>query len=244
MNPQNQKQPCEPGRVARFADRWNKPAIGSNRNLGLGMRMSNGMSLAALVLGTAGSALAADLTVSMMPSHHQNEHYAKAVVGQPIQVWGKVSGGDYAGYTIDFGDGSAPATGDSVMDPSFVGSEHAYQLPGEYLATLSITNTAGAVFERSATISVRSNPDQQTKIDIANEKALVYLYRNRTVTDSGTCWFPEANNGKIITATAAVSLAYQKNGHQASNNAVADIYRELVLDANRYLRACTKTHGL
>ncbi len=228
MNPQNQKQPCEPGRVARFADRWNKPAIGSNRNLGLGMRMSNGMTLAALVLGTAGSALAADLTVSMMPSHHQNEHYAKAVVGQPIQVWGKVSGGDYAGYTIDFGDGSVPATGDSVPKPEFINSLHSYTQSGTFVASLSVTNTSGLVFDRKVNIKVVATPCEQDKIDMAVEKGLLNLYQTWPMF-MGPNTQQETNLDPFTIASMSATLfAFEKNGHLSGNNPVADVYQQLV----------------
>jgi hypothetical protein len=228
MNPQNQKQPCEPGRVARFADRWSKLAIGSNRNLGLGIRLSNGMSLAALVLGTAGSALAADLTVSMMPSHHQNEHYAKAVVGQPIQVWGKASGGDYAGYTIDFGDGSVPATGDSVPKPEFINSLHSYTHSGTFVASLSVTNSDGKVFDRKVNIKVVAAPSEQDKIDIAIEKGLLNLYQ-AWPNLMGPNTLQETNlDAFTIASMSATLLAFEKNGHLSGNNPVADVYQQLV----------------
>lgn len=228
MNPQNQKQPCEPGRVARFADRRNRPAIGSDRNLGLGMRMSNGMSLAALVLGTAGSALAADLTVSMMPSHHQNEHYAKAVVGQPIQVWGKASGGDYAGYTIDFGDGSAPATGDSVPKPEFINSLHTYTHSGTFVASLSVTNTDGKVFDRKVNIKVVGTPSEQDEIDMAVEKGLLNLYQKWFESLDPTSPLDPNLNRVTVAEMGSALLAFQKSGHLSKNNPVADVYQDLV----------------
>lgn len=49
--------------------------------------------------------------VSMMPSYNQNPTYANAAINEPIQVWGRVSGGSgtYPTYTLDFGDGTSEA---------------------------------------------------------------------------------------------------------------------------------------
>lgn len=238
MNPQNKKQHCEPGRVARFADRWRKPAAGSSYGLGLCM------SLAALVLGAGGSALAGDLTVSMMPSHHQNQHYAKAVVGQPIQVWGKVSGDDYAGYTIDFGDFTAPATGETVVDPNFINTEHTYTSTGTYVASLSVTNSLGQVFDRKVNIKVLAVPNEQDKIDIAVEKGLLNLYRHASVLPGNFRFVGTRDDGSDdIAAIGAAVLAFEKSGHLPENDAVADVYQNLVKLGLDKLKNQTQTPG-
>jgi hypothetical protein len=173
----------------------------------------------------------------MMPSHHQNEHYAKAVVGQPIQVWGKASGGDYAGYTIDFGDGSAPATGDSVPKPDFINSLHSYTHSGTFVATLSVTNTDGKVFDRKVNIKVVATPSEQDKIDIAVEKGLLNLYGKASGLP-GSCKFygTQFSEHDETAATAAAVLAFEENGHLPTNDPVADIYQNLVNQGLLYLK--------
>lgn len=72
------------------------------------------------------------------------------------------------------------------------------------------------------------NPDQQTKIDIAKEKALLYLYLNRKNSFRGYCWATDNNNSKKIAATGAALIAFEKNGHRESNDPIADVYQEVV----------------
>ena len=67
---------------------------------------------------------AAPLAVSMMPSYNQNPTYANAAINEPIQVWGRVSGGSgtYINYDLDFGDGTSTSFnfGGPVLGPATI----------------------------------------------------------------------------------------------------------------------------
>ena len=76
-------------------------------------KLSICVPLALVALSGNLSAQAQPLVVSMMPSYNQSLTYANAAINEPIQVWGRVSGGSgtYGTYTIDFGDGTPVASG-------------------------------------------------------------------------------------------------------------------------------------
>ena len=73
----------------------------------------------------------------------------------PITVTFDLSGsqdpdGEIVGWTLDFGDGSAPATGTDVTVPV----EHTYEAEGTYTATLEVEDNAGKKDQASVVITV------------------------------------------------------------------------------------------
>jgi len=73
----------------------------------------------------------------------------------PITVTFDLSGsqdpdGEIVGWTLDFGDGSTPATGTDVTTPV----QHTYQAEGSYTATLEVEDNAGKKDQTSVVITV------------------------------------------------------------------------------------------
>ena len=103
----------------------------------------------------------------------------------PITVTFDLSGsqdpdGEIVGWTLDFGDGSTPATGTDVTVPV----EHTYEAEGTYTATLEVEDNAGKKDQASVVITVmaprvyfssnRNFPWQifRVKLDGTEEEAL------------------------------------------------------------------------
>ena len=198
-------------------------------------------SLVMLVMAAmAVNASAAALTVSMMPSYSQNLTYANAAINQGIQVWGRVSGGSgtYTTYTLDFGDGTAAATGTvnngftsfQIGGPDFIQAMHTYTTGGSKTVTLTVSDNAGATASRSAVIRVLLAPTHDENVNMAIEKGLIYLYRNQSrYTTAGnvvTQWGSggEYGNG----ASGAALMSFAENGHLYTSNPVDYVYAETV----------------
>jgi len=165
----------------------------------------------------------------MMPSYSQHSTYANAVVNEPISVWGRAwSGAQPLSYSFDFGDGSSPSNG-VASDPTFIGVQHIYTAGGSKTATMTITDAWGRSVLRQTVIRVFLTPTHDTRVNMAIEKGLLWIYRNQTAADTNkSCWV-HSNGGEYTEGSSAFALnAFQENGHWAYNNYEADAYAETV----------------
>jgi len=166
--------------------------------------------------------------ISMMPSYSQNSTYANTVLNDSVTVWGRVWSGvaPYA-YTLDFGDGSDPATG-SVNDPKFIGQSHAYTSGGSKTATLSVTDGLGRTVTRQAVIRVFLTPTHDLRVNMAIEKGLLWIYRHQTVVDTNRVNWGAGGDEYDVAAGGFNVQAMEENGHLMLNDDHADIYAETV----------------
>lgn len=202
-------------------------------------------------VNTATSAARQIFKVAVMPSHSQGVKYGKVLVGTSRNVWGRVWGGT-APYTyqINFGDGSAPASG-AVSDTSYIQADKTYATSGIKRFTLTVTDASGNISARRGTIRVL--PDQTTadRVDMAIEKGLVYLYRNKTDSTEDAAnriywrWGNLGeNHSRNIGSTGAALLAFAENEHLPSEDAVEEIYAPLATKARNYLLAYAVEHSI
>ena len=198
--------------------------------------------LVATTLALIGSAQAAALSVSMMPSFTQSPTYANAKLNDAtFQVWGRVIGGSgtYTTYSIDFGDGSAVVTGNvnngattfQIGGPDFLQATHAFTTGGSKTVKLTVSDSAGATATGTAVVRVLVSPTHDDNVNMAIEKGLIYLYRNQGRVASGanqvSYWYQNGGEAGNAAAAAAV-LSFAENGHLASNDPIADVYTETV----------------
>lgn len=191
----------------------------------------------ALVAGIATTAWAgADpLRVALMPSYRQQATYGNALINEPITVWGRTWGGtgSYT-YTLDFGDGSVPASG-AVTDPKFIGQPHTYTSGGNKTVTLTIVSGA-ETRSGQAVIHVALMPTFELRVDQASEKGLIWIYRNQTAVTASSVKWTYGNSDSYELPIAGFSLlAFEENGHLASYNDEDDIYAETVRKGLNYL---------
>ena len=185
--------------------------------------------------GGVGVAQGDPLVVRTMPSYTQNTAYANNILGEGINVWGRVTGGTAPyQYSWNFGDGSSQSG--SVSDPSYIGLNHTYSASGSKTATLTVTDAANTSVSRTTTIRVflSGEVDISIRENIAIEKGLLYLYQNSTA-DNGTGglkWEHEDSakrtSYRTVGSTGFAVLAFQENGHLGTNDDALDIYAETV----------------
>lgn len=188
--------------------------------------------LGLLVLGCLGEAAAAP-KVSMMPSHTQSQVYANTALNAAITVWGRTWNGTapYT-YTLDYGDGTAAASG-TASDPNFIGFSHTYTSAGLKTVTLTVTDSTGASTSKTALIRVLVSPTHQERVQMAIEKGKLNLYQNRTVIDADRVyWINPMGSGHTTTygigSTSAAILAFEENDHLPDEDDEEDVYAETV----------------
>jgi hypothetical protein len=159
--------------------------------------------------------------VNTMPSNTVSTAYANALAGVGIDVWGNARGGTppYT-YKIEFGDGTS-STG-AVSDPHYIGEAHSYATAGPKTMTLTVYDAGGDSSKSQSLINVSAVPTKQVRINMAIEKGLLFLYLSQ---------YPEGywfDTYGYTGATGASLLAFQENGHLATNDFDQDIYAEFV----------------
>ena len=165
--------------------------------------------------------------ICTMPSYSASQQYANAVINQDITVWGNVNSGTPPfNYLIDFGDGTADSG--AVTDMHFFGSNHQYINSGVKTVKFTVTDADGLIRTKESLIRVYAAASQQTKINIAIEKGLLFLYLNQ---------YPEGNwNGEdYIGATGMSVLSFEENGHLPNNNYFEDVYAKYVKKGLNYI---------
>jgi beta-lactam-binding protein with PASTA domain len=127
-------------------------------------------------------------------------------------------------YSIDFGDGTAPATG-NVIDRSYLAVNHTYTSAGTFTATLTVTR---ATTIETATVDVRvydpaaisAEQLRGVRVNAAIEDGLRYLWVNQTsratnfpagVTTSWSASYPESFSALVV-------LAFENHGYHLENN--------------------------
>jgi|GEM_PF-3109667 len=191
----------------------------------------------AVVLGVlAFASLAAPLSaqsilkVSVMPSNSQSSSYAKAGLNETIAIWGRTWGGIGAlTYNLNFGDGTAAATG-SVTNANYISASHTYTTGGLKTFTLTVTDSTAATISRSGTLRVIATPLHSDRVHMAINKGLMYLYQNYTVTDANRIYWSWGANTPggyyVVGATSASILAFEENDHLPGEDDVEEIYAE------------------
>ena len=184
----------------------------------------------------------AQLKVSVMPSHSQSANYGKAAINQAITVWGRTWGGTGAQtYVLDFGDGTATATG-SVTNANYIGASHVYTTGGLKTFTLTVTDSTATSVSRSGVIRVIAGPVHADRVHMAIEKGLLNLYQNYTVVDVDRIyWYNPLSAGHTTDygagATSSAILAFEENDHLPGENDVEEIYAETIRRGlNTFLR--------
>lgn len=196
-------------------------------------RSSRFGALIALALAT--NAATASAETLMMPRRDM-------LSGMSQVVWGVTTRPNHTTaspttYTIDFGDGTALATG-NVTDRSYIAVNHTYAAAGTFTAVLSVTN-AGTTETASVDIRVFDGsvitPEQLrgVRINSAIEDGLRYLWVNQA---SRAANFP----GGVTTSwsghsqhsfSALVVLAFENHNYRLPNNddAPTGLYEKYVV---------------
>jgi hypothetical protein len=188
----------------------------------------------AAVLATA-SLTSASTSVLMMPDR-------PALVNAPVVVWGNTTMASTSTYTLDFGDGSAAATG-TATDPTYIFSTHAYTSAGTFTARLTVTDGTAMTSDFETAMITVTDPAapgldpfalRETRINMAIEDGLRWLYANQTSRTSTptTSW---SLAGNTMAGTSLVALAFEDHGHFASNVATKDIYQDVVQRALNFI---------
>ncbi len=146
----------------------------TNPRTWLTSRAARLIGLAALVLAAAATSVSADTL--MMPKRD-------ARMGVSVVVWGVTTQANGSAFTLDYGDGSTPTSG-NVADRSYIAFNHTYATQGTFTATL----TVGA---ESATVQVQvfnqallpggvtGNNNRSLGINMAIEDGLRYLWTSK-----------------------------------------------------------------
>ena len=176
-------------------------------------------------------AAATSLSSAIMPSYSQQSTYANTLINSNIMVWGRAWGGtpNYS-YTLDFGDGTAQASGSGVTAASatFIGQSHAYASGGSKTVTLVVNDSVGNSVTNTAVVKVFSSPTHDIFVNMAVEKGLLWIYRNQTTTDTNTTYWSYSAGEYNIAAAGFSVLAMEENGHYMYNDYRTDIYAETV----------------
>ena len=177
--------------------------------------------LAALIaLAFGASAATASAETLMMPKRDM-------LSGISQVIWGVTTKPNHLAaspttYSIDFGDGTAPATG-NVTDRSYIAVNHTYAGGGTVTATLSVTN-AGTTETASVEIRVFDpgaiNAEQLrgVRINSAIEDGLRYLWVNQSSRGPN---FPNGVTTNWVahqSFTALVVLAFENHNYRLPNN--------------------------
>ncbi len=170
-----------------------------------------------------------DMKVATMPSYSQSITYANAVINEPIEAWAKVAGGTAPYfYEIEFGDGTG--TSGATNDPSFLGYSHTYTSSGSKYMTLTVIDKSGNSESKEAVIRVYQEATQNIEVNIAIEKALLFLYKNQSASGN---WHDTGEYG--VAATGLSILAFQENGHLPTNDPEIDVYAQTAKDGLDWL---------
>jgi hypothetical protein len=211
------------------------------------LRQKAAWIMAALTLCFA-SKLAADVSVSVMPSNSQNRgKYGIAAKGQQITLFGRAWGGSgnyQYKWTVDgVQDAAWHSPGDGfdnhphfVENTDFIPRLHTFPGKGPKVVTLTVKENGAddsTAVSRSAELDVKDVPSHEDEVNIAVEKALLYLYA--TQTRHGATMTRWSSGSNSIPATSAAVLSFAENGHFANNDPVPDIYAETVLEGVNYL---------
>lgn len=187
------------------------------------------MTFACLCVGAS-----AQVKVAVMPSYSQSQNYGNVAINEAVTVWGRTWGGTAPyNYTLDFGDGSAAASG-TASDPKFISASHTYASAGLKTVTLTVTDSASNTKSKTATLRVLLTPTHQERVNMAIEKGLLYLYQNQTLPGGekaywdGTGEYPMGSNGAAL-------LAFEENGHLPGNDYESDVYAETVQRGINYI---------
>lgn len=168
------------------------------------------------------------LKVSMMPSYTQNPTYANAAINTSINVWGRVWGGT-APYTyrMSYGDGTTDTTG-NVTNIKYITAPHTFTTSGSKTVTLTVTDSTGASASRSSVVRVLPTVSLDDRVNIAIEKALVYLYTSSTELNADRIHWYSYNDDYGFGTTGACVLAFEEQGHLPGNDSVEWVYTDTV----------------
>ena len=204
--------------------------------------------VAALTLCSAAQ-LAAQVSVSVMPSNSQNRgKYGIAIKGQEITVWGRAWGGSGAyqyKWTVDgVQDVAWHAPGDGFdnhpyfnENADFIPRLHTFPGKGPKVVTLTVKESGAddtTAVSRSAEIDVRDAGEHEDEVSMAIEKALLFLYNSAIDSGVGRVRWESASHLASASTPGGV-LAFAENGHLPGNDRVTDIYSELVQEAVNYI---------
>ncbi len=172
----------------------------------------------------------------MMPSNGQIPGYGNAAKDEAIEVWGRAWGG-VAPYsvTLDYGDGSAPATWSGVSESQaayYLGAAHTYTAGGRKTVAITVVDSQGETKTRQSVINVHATTTQEDRVNIALEKSLLFLYKNKQEVAASTpgrvFWYGNNTSYYAQGSTAFAVLAFEENGHLPGNDYESDIYAETV----------------
>ncbi|MBI5140786.1 MAG: PKD domain-containing protein [Nitrospirae bacterium] len=160
-----------------------------------------------------------------------------AYPGLSLDVWGSATYGTAPfTYVWNFGDGSPNATGTATTATAArnISAMHTYAA-GSYLASLTVTDANGKV--ESSTLKLDVVPvSDEVKVNLAIQKAMKYLYMNRTVTGSNAYFYS-------YEYTPFAILAFEDHGHRAKNDVTKDIYAPLVQQGLNYMFSIMTNSG-
>src|SRR5579884_1538821 len=184
-----------------------------------------------LIAATATSASAETL---MMPKR-------AAIKGTQVIIWGVTTQPNYSStYTMDFGDGSTPASG-TVTDGSYITFPYTYSVSGPLTATLTVcspnctsptlTEVASTEIDVYDTSKLSADQLRNVVISMAIQDGLRYLWYNQGdragyATDATTYW---GNYSRSF--TALVVLAFENQGyHLPTDNSIpTGLYEKYVV---------------
>jgi hypothetical protein len=211
-------------------------------------RLWGGLAVALLAALTLAESAVAQLQVSVMPSNTQNRgKYGIAIKGQETTLFGRAWGGsgsyEYK-WTVDGAVDAAWHTPGDGFDNhphfsennDFIPRLHTFPGKGPKVVVLSVKESGaadGTAVSRSAEIDVRDAGEHEDEVNVAIEKALLYLYNSGVNHVAGQRRWNSGGNS--IPSTSGAILSFAENGHYANNDRVADIYSETVEFGVNYL---------
>ncbi|MCX6829841.1 MAG: PKD domain-containing protein [candidate division Zixibacteria bacterium] len=187
------------------------------------------LALGILLVMGASSGFCQAPRVNVMPGNQGSIVYPYAWLGRVLTIWGNVHDGT-APYTYswDFGDGSAPVSG-NVANPKYISVTHSYATMGPKRAVLTVTDANNESDLDTVVIEVVVR-EHKVEVNAAIEDALRWLYLQQTPTGY---WY--SYGGYYATSTATAILAFENNNHLPINDYNKDIYAEYVKAGLDYL---------
>lgn len=157
------------------------------------------------------------------------------LMGTPEVVWGVTTLANGTAYSINYGDGSAVASG-NVVDRSYVAFNHTYPISGTFTVTLTVgAETATTTVQVFNGASLSASDLRGLNINRTIQDGLRYLWTDQ---EGRAASFPASKftnwghySGYRRSFSALVVLAFENQGYKLSNddNAPTGLYERFIV---------------